>query len=35
MLDLVVWILCNPVLGAFSGFCMGRAVAATIEELLL
>lgn len=30
----VLWIVSNPLLGAFSGFCFGRAVVVTVERLL-
>lgn len=32
--DLIIWIICNPVLGAISGGFFGRAVVLTVEEWL-
>lgn len=32
--DLALWLLVNPILGAFSGWCFGRAVVATILDLM-
>lgn len=35
MLDTVLWLIGNPILGAFSGFFFGRAVVMTIEGFFL
>lgn len=34
MIDLALWIVANPLLGAFSGYCFGRAVVALIVDTL-
>lgn len=27
------WLFANPILGAFSGWCFGRAVVATVKDM--
>jgi hypothetical protein len=34
MIDLALWIIANPLLGAFSGYCLGRAVVAILTDVL-